>query len=107
MPSITDEEAAAIRERRRHPPVHAEVGRPAYVVHPDVGSEPLVYERNHRIARRWVSDGGMGLVNVDEDDPTVARQGPEEDEPVRADDDGPLVGRYRESQSSNRRPARA
>ena len=28
-----DEEAATIREQGRHPPVHAEVGRPAHIVH--------------------------------------------------------------------------
>jgi len=35
----------------------------------------------------------MGLVDVDEDDPAIARQGTEEDESLRADDDGSLARR--------------
>jgi len=81
MPRVTDEEAATIRERGDHPPLHVEVGRPADIVHADVGSEPLVYESGHRVACRRVGDPGMGLVDVDEDDPAIFGQRPEEDDP--------------------------
>jgi len=90
MPRVTDEEAATIRERGDHPPLHVEVGRPADIVHADVGSEPLVYESGHRVACRRVGDPGMGLVDVDEDDPAIFGQRPEEDNPLRADDDDSL-----------------
>jgi hypothetical protein len=100
VPSITDEEAATIRERGRYPPMHAEAGRPAHIVHADIGSEPLVYESSHRVACRSVGDLGMGLVDVDEDYPAIARQGTEEDKSLRANDDSSLARRHRRSESS-------
>src|SRR5205823_1580119 len=74
--------------------------RPAHIVHADVGSEPLVYESSHRVAYRWVGDSGMILVDVDEDNPAIAGQGTEEDESLRADDDGSFTRRHRRSESS-------